>query len=381
MNHPAHLALVKSLLRRVEAVTAPAVLVGEVPAWHYTSHARFEEERAGLFARVPTVVAHESELAEVGACMTVDVAGVPLLVVRGADGQVRAFRNACRHRSTRLVTLDDAPCRKKAIVCPYHGWTYDLEGARIHAPREESFGGADAARKALVPAFAAVRHGLVWASLVPFDVAAHLSSIDDELASMAPPGAVLYRRVTREVKGNWKLIVDAFLDGYHIRHLHRDTVYRFFVDGLSQAEPAGDHIRAATGRRTLLEARGTRLEDADLRLLATPSYVVFPSTVLILHPDYTSVLTMTPEAADRTRFVHMMLIPPGSHTDAEEKHWAKSFSLIDEGVFLREDLATVEAMQRGLAAGANDTLLFGDLEQASLWFHESVAKTLALALR
>ncbi len=188
-----------------------------------------------------------------------------------------------------------------------------------------------------------------------------------------------YQRAAKRppLRGNWKLVIDAFLDGYHIRHLHRDSIYRFFVDALSEAQPAGDHIRAATARRTLPGARDVRLEDVDVRQLATPSYVVFPNTVLILHPDYTSVLTMTPEAPDPTRFSHMMLIPEAPRSEAEEVHWAKSFTLIDEGVFLREDLTVVEAMQRGIGAGANETLLFGELEQAALWFHESLARAIA----
>jgi glycine betaine catabolism A len=376
MTQQAGIDLVRALLRQIGGEASSSTRTGEVPSAHYTSQERFERERAAIFARLPALVAHESELAEPGACLTVDVAGVPLLVVRGADGEIRAFRNACRHRSTRLVTAE-APCRKKAIVCPYHGWTYDLAGTRIHAPHAESFRGKDAERQALVPAHAAVRHGFVWVGLEAFDAATHLSPIDDELGAIGTSRATLYRRATREVRGNWKLILDAFLDGYHIRHLHRDTVYPFFVDAMSEAQRAGDHIRAATARRTLLGARDVRLEDVDLRTLATPSYVVFPNTVLILHPDYTSVLTMTPVAPDRTTFVHMMLIPQAPRTEAEEAHWAKSFALIDEGVFLREDLAVVEAMQRGIAAGADQALLFGELEHPALWFHESLARAMA----
>jgi len=97
----------------------------------------------------------------------------------------------------------------------------------------------------------------------------------------------------------------------------------------------------------------------------------------VLHPDYTSVLTATPLAPDRTRFVHTMIVPQAPRTDAEREHWEKSFALVDGGVFTAEDLAIVEAMQRGIATGANETLLVGDLEHAVLWFHESVDARLA----
>ncbi len=375
MNHPAHVELVEKLLRRRTGAAGSGVRVGEVPALEYSSQERFLAERERIFARLPVPAAHESELAETGACLAVDVAGVPLLLVRGEDGVVRAFRNACRHRSTRLVS-EQTPCRKKAIVCPYHAWTYDLAGRLVHAPHHESFRGEEQKRSELVPAHVASAAGLLWASLAPFDADEHLGPIASELRSAAQ-GWTLFRRSSREVRGNWKLIVDAFLDGYHIRHLHRDTVYRFFVDALYEAEPVGRHIRAATARRSLLEIQAPAVASIDVRQIVTPSYLLFPSTIVIVHPDYTSVLLTTPLSVDRSRFEHLMLIPTPPRTKAEEEHWNKSFALIDDGVFVSEDLRVVEAMQRGIESGANETLLVGELEHAVLWFHEALGRALA----
>jgi Rieske 2Fe-2S family protein len=366
-NHPAHVTLAKRL---VEDSSTQDRAVGRLGVDRYTSQARFERERAAIFARTPSIVAHDSELAEQGTCLAVDVAGVSLLVVRGEDGGVRAFRNACRHRSTQLVA-EGAPCRKKAIVCPYHNWTYDLHGRLVHVPSEGAFRGAYAERSSLVPAYAASAHGFVWASLEPFDVEAHLHGLAGELSAAAAVG-VVFRRSACDVRGNWKLVIDAFLDGYHVRHLHRDSVGRFFLDARYEAERVGDHIRAATARRLLLEVKTEAIEARNVRELVTPSYLVFPNAILVLHPDYLSVLVATPLAADRTRFTHTMVIAEAPRTEAERAHWAKSFALVDGGVFHAEDLAIVEAMQRGIETGANDSLLIGDLEHAVLWFHESV---------
>src|SRR5262249_16210950 len=161
--------------------------------------------------------------------------------------------------------------------------------------------------------------------------------LEGDLAAL--DGLFLHRRSIREVNGNWKLVIDAFLDGYHIRHLHRDTIYRFFTDARFEAERAGPRIRAVTARRALFEPG-----DLDLRLRVTPRFLGFPRTSVILHPDYASILCLTPLAPNRTRFVHAMLVPDRDRID----HWDKSFALIDEGVFAREDLAIVEAMQRGI---------------------------------
>lgn len=349
---------------------------GEVPASRYTSAERFERERACVFARLPVMVAHESELAP-GSALAVDVAGVSVLVARDAEGHVAAFRNACRHRATELVP-HGAPCAKKAIVCPYHGWTYDLTGRLLHVPHKESFHGADCERTSLAKLHAAVAHGFVRVALEPFEPASFFAPIAAELTPLTAAGTTLYRRAEHEVAGNWKLIIEAFLDGYHIRHLHRDSVYRFFHDARSEAERAGVHIRAMSARRTLdasFSAHG--LDDDALRQLATPSYLVFPSTILVFHPDFVSVMTMTPLAPARTRFVHWMLAPDAASPDASGR-LAKSFALIHDGVFVAEDLRIVEAMQRGIASSdPRATLLFGDLEGAAMWFHESVEDAMA----
>ena len=118
-NHPAHVALVKKLVAHMgEPATPGTGPVGHVAPDEYTAPSRFELERERIFARMPVIVAHASELAAPGACLATEVAGVPILLVRGEDGELSAFKNACRHRSTRLVA-EGAPCTKKAL--PWSG--------------------------------------------------------------------------------------------------------------------------------------------------------------------------------------------------------------------------------------------------------------------
>jgi phenylpropionate dioxygenase-like ring-hydroxylating dioxygenase large terminal subunit len=347
--------------------------VGEVPAARYSSRDWFDRERATLFARLPQVVAAESDLAEIGATLATEIASVPVIVARGSGDALGCFRNACRHRSTALVPAGEL-CKKKAFVCPYHGWTYDLSGALVHVPHESTFHGRCEGRRALAPAFAAARHGLVFAGLDRFDLDAHVGMLDRDIEALGVSDWVTYRRSTHDVAANWKLIIDAFLDGYHVRHLHRDTLYRFFLDACFASEPVGPHIRSVVARRPLLESSGELPSGSSLRELVTISYLVFPNTILIAHSDYLNVLTCFPVAPNRTKFEHRLLIPSLPTTAEEESHWQRSFDLIDGQVFAREDLWVAEQAQRGIESGANDRLLFGTLERGALWFHESVAK-------
>src|SRR5688572_17802445 len=128
-----------------------------IPAARYRDQAWLDGELA-LFRDAPRIVAASSDLAA-GACLPIDLPGASALLVRDAAGTVRAFANACRHRGTRLV---DAPCAAKALVCPYHAWTYDLTGALIHVPHAGAFPGLEPARRGLTPRPATERHGLVW---------------------------------------------------------------------------------------------------------------------------------------------------------------------------------------------------------------------------
>ncbi len=331
-----------------------------VPASAYRDVAIFERERA-LF-NAPRIVAASSAI-EANAIVPVDVGGMSALLTRSPDGELRAFANACRHRGTRLT---DKPC-SKAVVCPYHAWTYDLDGSLRHVPHREAFAGIDLQHRGLQPYAVTERHGLVWMSRSPHDVHAYLAAIDNDVAALDLGQHVLWNRAHTTRQCNWKLVIEAFLDGYHIRTLHRDTVYRYFLDAASVAEPVGPHIRAITGRRALNESG---LTSSSLRELASPSLLLFPATIVVEHPDFVSIMTAYPLAADRIEWDHMMFVP--ADRAHETTHWTRSWSLIEEGVFQHEDLWICEQAQRSIMAGTTDELLFGALEHPARWFHEAV---------
>jgi phenylpropionate dioxygenase-like ring-hydroxylating dioxygenase large terminal subunit len=360
MERVNHLRLTEQLRSNLVG-TLPAHPPFRVDAERYRSAAWAQRERALFDA--PRIVATSSAVAERGACVPVDSSAI---LVRGNDGVLRAFTNACRHRATRLV---DAPCKAKAIVCPYHGWTYDLTGSLLHRPHAEAFAGIDPVGLRELPV--EERHGLVW---LGGGVREHLGELDGDIAALELDRHVLWKHVRQPRRCNWKLVVEAFLDGYHIRVLHRDSIYRFFLDAASIAERVGPHIRALTGRRALLEAPAD-LGGVDLRLLATASHLIFPATTIIIHPDFVSLVTMHPLTADTAEYDHMMLVPVDrAH---ETQHWTKSWALIEEGVFQREDLWVCEQIQRGINSEGTDHLVFGSLEFPVRWFHDAIDAGLA----
>jgi phenylpropionate dioxygenase-like ring-hydroxylating dioxygenase large terminal subunit len=303
------------------------------------------------------------------------VLGLPLLLVADEAGAPHCFLNVCRHRGMQLVG-DETPCQRKAFVCPYHGWTYGLDGALRHVPHAEAFPDLDADAHGLTALPLERRHGLLWVHPTPGATLAvddFLGGLDPDFTSFALADHVLYRRVDTVRRANWKLVIDAFLEAYHIRVLHRDTIYRFFLDGQSVSDFVGPHVRSVTARRPAASPESDRL---DVRERFTFTHFVFPNSIFIYHPDYVSHVAVFPVEVDRLRWVHSMLVPASMAGPEHAAHWDRTLALIEDTVFQREDLVAAEGIQAGVASGANASILFGRLEGALAHFHAEVERAL-----
>ena len=352
--------------------------VGTLPASRYAAQAHWQREQDHLFDHWPVVAAHSSELAPASA-LPFDALGVPILLTRSADGRARAFLNACRHRGMALLGADGAspsgatPC--KALVCPYHGWTYELDGRLRHRLHAETFDGIDPAGLNLIELPCDEAAGLVFVKRTPgpaFRASDFLQGLDAHLQWMGLADMKVFRKVDQVHAANWKLTADAFLEGYHIRVLHRDTIYPFFADALTINLHVGPHQDSLVARRTALEPFEPPQSRADLCRLSTPTQLLFPNTFLIWHPDYASLIGMFSPAPGQVRWVHTMLIPPDRTGEDWAPHWEKSFRLIEETVFQKEDIACAVAIQRNLTSGAATQVHVGRLESEMLRFHRGV---------
>lgn len=371
----------RALIDRLRARIAQPVTTKEdatIPTSAYTSEKRAAAERA-MFRHVPIAVAHASEVAERGSFVTRDVAGVPVLVTRGDDG-VRAFVNVCRHRGTRLV--DSACGHAKAFACRYHAWTYDLGGKLTHVPHRETFPSLDASTRGLASIACEVRHGIVWVVLdrratEPVDVRPHLGdAIDDDLSGFALGDHVRLESVTERRACNWKLVIEAFLEGYHAKFLHSKTIARFFIDGVVVFDRFGRHVRSAGARRELVKWDELREDQRSIRVGATMFYFVFPNTVLVLHPDWISHIAMFPETASTSTYVHAMLVPSREAGEDRRAHWRETWNLIERAVFQTEDLVVADSIQSSLGAGLERDFVIGGLELPIRYFHDALEEAI-----
>jgi glycine betaine catabolism A len=339
----------------------------------YTDPARFVAERARIFQALPQVIAPSAWLAP-GEAVPVDDFGKPLLVTRDRAGQAHVFLNVCQHRGTRLVEGGETVCAAR-LVCPYHAWSYGLDGRLIGMPRADSFPGLVKSDHNLKELPSVEAGGLIWFAHQPADFS-HAKTLGADFAALGLPAMHLFAHRTHDVAANWKLIHDAFLESYHVLRLHSGSIGPFFKDGVTAGDTIGAHRRSAVGRA----AEMTSLDDlATLRRTVTYSYTLFPNAVVIFSPDYVNLMLLMPQSEGRTRVADFMLIPEPPVTDKARDHWQRSWDLLDGQVFGAEDFRAAELGQQGLSSGALERITLGTLETGIRAFHDEVEAAIAAA--
>ncbi|MCW3798540.1 aromatic ring-hydroxylating dioxygenase subunit alpha [Sphingomonas sp. BN140010] len=341
----------------------------------YTDPDRFVREQERLFARTPLLLGPSALLPKPNTAVTHDDYGLPLIVSRDADGRVHVLANVCRHRGTRLIETGEViPAAR--IVCPYHAWAYKPDGALAGVPRPDCFPGLDKATMPLRRFAAHESGGLIWSSPDPAADFAPVAALSDDMDAFGLAGLHLYRRRTHDVAANWKLVIDAFLESYHVQRLHAATIAKFFTDGITVADRIGRHQRAVVARADYLA--GMDPDDwRQVRGAATFTYHFFPNSVIIVSPDYVNLLLCYPQAVGRTLVEDVMLIPEPPGTPEAEAHWRKSWDLLDGGTFGAEDFRAAALCHQGLASGLIDQITLGTLEAGVVDFHRLMDEALA----
>jgi phenylpropionate dioxygenase-like ring-hydroxylating dioxygenase large terminal subunit len=381
MDHATQVALARRIFGFLDTRTtemAPAPYVNRVAT--YTSASQLERERAILFRREPLFVGLTCDVRDPGVYVVEEGTGVPVLVVRTAAGPLRAFVGLCRHRGAPVASGRGHVAAR--FTCPYHGWAYGDDGRLVSQPGREGFTGLSADALCLKPLPVAERHGLVFACAEPggaIDVDAHLAGAEHELAPLGLERYQLFHRQEHRPAMNWKLVIDTFLEAYHVPALHARTLGSAIFGAPAAWDAFGRGGRLVAVRRSIEALRAQPDATWDLLQHSVVLYHLFPNTVLIHQIDHVEVVQVFPgeRGADESRVVVSIYTPEAADTPRAVRHFDANRRLLEDTV-VAEDFVLGERIQRGFQADDTATIVYGRNEPGVAHFERMVNRALAI---
>ncbi|MEP3245548.1 MAG: aromatic ring-hydroxylating dioxygenase subunit alpha [Sneathiella sp.] len=344
--------------------------VWKEPVENYQSQERFDAE-ISLLRRLPIPFCPSAALPEKGSFIARTASGSPLVVVRGDDNVVRAFKNSCRHRG--MAVAEGSGCAR-AFVCPYHAWTYGLDGNLKHIPGKDGFPGIDMADHGLVEVTAEEKGGLVF---VTQETPVSKGSLGN-MPEFFDPEQTLFSQGGFVDESNWKLAAETSMEGYHIKHLHNRTFYPYGLDNINVVETFGTNSRIVFPFRRITKLREIPREKRRLSGMVTDVFQLFPNVHVSVLSSHTQLVILEPISPSRTQYVIYRMLnlkPEGGLVDLKIAERDASF-VKESGI--EEDRDAAITIQTGLNTNANSHFTFGFYEKAIVHFHKTMQEHLHL---
>jgi phenylpropionate dioxygenase-like ring-hydroxylating dioxygenase large terminal subunit len=339
-----------------EHVRKPLLEAETMPVFAYTSAEFYQREIERIWRKMWNFIGSADQIPNNGDYFTLNFTGVPMIVLRDHDGLIRAFANTCRHRGSELL---EGKGNCNIIVCPYHSWTYELNGNLRGAPEMEQTLHFDKAAYGLIPIAIDT-----WANFVfinfdknPEPLKKHLGDLPEKLAPYKLEKMALARRKTFEMDCNWKLFVENAKESYHIATVHRATINRY-----ASAKAAGYWVEKATGNYVVTFAqhegsmallKGAKgfpiIESLEGRREAGGTYapLIYPSTYLACTVDCAWYLEIHPISPNKTHMVHGALFPRDRLDRPDFDEVAKNYYQRWD-ITIEEDILASVRQHRGL---------------------------------
>jgi len=351
-----------------EGTTDLGDTVWREPVENYHSQERFDAEIA-LLRRRPVPFCPSAGLPETGSYIARKAAGTPLVVVRGRDGKVRAFINACRHRGMQVAS--GSGC-SRAFVCPYHAWTYDLEGKLKAIRGPEAFPEVNIEDHGLTEVSAQEKGGLVY---VMQEGKINSQMLENNLDYFTPEQE-MFQEAEATNKANWKLITETLLEGYHIKSLHKTTFYPYGLDNVNLVETYGANARVTFPFRRIEKLRAIPPDERRADGMLTTVNHVFPNASISALSKHSNLTIMEPLSPNSTQMVIYLMTTRLATENSISIEDAKRDAIFVNESGQDEDLAAACSIQETVTAQGNTHLTFGLFEKAIVNFHSNLAASL-----
>ncbi|MFF0816301.1 SRPBCC family protein [Rhodococcus sp. NPDC003318] len=350
----------------------------------FTDPAVAKRERDLVFGRVPSIVAHGSEIPKAGDFFTLQLPRNNVIVVRQRDGSVKTLVNLCRHRGAMVEKEEKGRCR--LFSCPYHRWSYDTDGSLRTITRDNTFGEAEREKMGLIQLPTEERHGFIWVvddADADIDVAAWLGPEMDAILSTYD----LESKVAVKAEGfdepvNWKIMQDAFLDGYHIQYAHPNTAAKHIHTNVMAFDDFGRHCRFIALRKSIDRWIEEDPGDRSLAKDVTETHFLLPNSTLLRQPDHFQLLTFRPHPTDpqRSRMEMRLIVPKVEDTELTEEKWTRIWDKNWEillAVLHAEDFPLLRDSQVSMSSASAGRMVIGRNEVANQVFRRETQKLLS----
>ena len=339
------------------------------PVENYFSQERFTQE-IQLLRRLPVPFCPSAALPEKGSYVARQASGTPLLTVRGSDGEVRSFINACRHRGMQVA--QGMGCSNKAFVCPYHEWSYSLDGKLKNIPGEEAFPDYNKSDNGLVQVDAAEKGGIVY---VQQEGSIGQDFINNALDYFQPRQEMFDHGEVND-HTNWKLLTETLLEGYHIKSLHKKTFFPYGLDNINLVETFGPNSRVIFPFRRIEKLRTLKPEDRKIDGTVTKVYHLFPNASISMLSKHSNLTVMEPIAPNEVKTITYSMVNLNSSGKIISNEDAKKDLKFVNEQGQSEDREAARAIFETVTAKANSHLTFGYFEKAIVNFHQHLTKML-----
>ncbi|CAA0107653.1 Carnitine monooxygenase oxygenase subunit [Halioglobus japonicus] len=337
--------------------------VMEIDVNEYTDPALFEREKLELIRNYPQFVGPSCVVPEPGDYFAFDDTGVPILIVRQADKSLKAFVNICSHRGAPLNECDHGKAKKgRMFSCPYHGWTYDLEGKLVGVPfGKEGFDTIDRDTLGLRALDVQEKHGMIFVMPNPdlgFDIDEVLGGIQERLSGFGFEDSFYLGAKQVFTDFSWKLNMDTFHEYYHFEFLHPNTIATMAYSNTANYRQYGRNHSMGSPALAINELKD--IPESEWEPMNYSSYVnyIFPNTVIFVVADHFQTWRVYPIAPDRSVVYHSMFLPQEPTTPEQRQEYEEYFQMIND-VAVAEDYSLVDKVNRGLKAGIPRKVLIG----------------------
>jgi Rieske 2Fe-2S family protein len=291
------------LFRKTADTFAPGATT--LPQRYFISPEIFTEEQAAVFSAQWVLVGHQSQIGKPGDYFVQEVAGESLIIARDREGSIRGFYNVCRHRGTRLC--EDQSGHSATIQCPYHAWTYGLDGRLIGVPHMESVPGFDKADYSLHTVNLGMWEGFIFVNLAddPLPLEKWFAPLAGKFSQWNMPRLRSARRIEYDVRANWKLMFENYSECYHCPGVHpmlsKVSPYDSAENDLTEGPFLGGFMKVNKGKSLTMSGNTCALSVSDGNDLQQVFYYsIFPNMLLSMHPEYVMVHQLWPQSPERT---------------------------------------------------------------------------------